>query len=329
MYSKKMLCYKLCYCLGVGEEALQEDFTQLHELAKESNYFDALKVTRTYRAISRIYFAVARRYDLYTPGKSFTKVAGTLFKPVLEGVDLVPELIYSDAGDVRSFLGKLAEMSHQMLPQLYAELKPAIDYLSFEMLVRLEPLTEMELEKVSYILRHSRVQYNVYFFASELFNFASRDMLKSDATLRKCLAIVTGRESCRSSDTSELAKELGKQDDGYFVSASMLVQNYKNIYLVQKDMPADAQSKVLSVFAEAAVPVNVTADPEGFMKLWDERPDMHESVIVIARLRKDDVLNLLKHCDTLQLTLLIPIVRTLYRKVLSGEIERTSLLSLE
>lgn len=328
MYQNKLLCFKMCYCLGVGDDTLQCDFAELHEIAKSTGYYDTLKVARTYRAISRVYYTVARHSELYTPEKSFAQVAGQRFKPYLEGTDFVPELVYQDAGNVKDFLGKLAEMSHQLLPSLYAELKPALDYMSFEMLLHLKPLSTLEMQKVHYILRRIPVQYNIYFFASDLFNVAMRDMLKTDAALRKCISIVTGRQLDKSADTSDLAKELDKRDDGYFVSASGLMTEYKNIYFIQKDLPADVQAKMLTLFSEASVPLNVAADTEGFLKVWDEREDVRESLVVIAKLEEEDLLKIREHCEGVNAVLLIPIARMLYRKVLSGEFDRVALLSL-
>ena len=328
MFQNKLLCYKVCYCLGVADETLQCDFPELHEIAKSIGYFDTLKTVREFRAIARIYYTVARHSELYTPDKSFTAVAGTRFKPFTEGTAITPEIIYQDSQGVQDFICKLAEMARQRVPALYNELRPALDYLSFEMLMRLEPLSPLEMQKIHYILRRIPVQYNIYFFASDLLNVALRDMLKTDAALRKCISIVTGRPLDKSSDTSTLAKELDKRDDGYFVSVNSLAQVYKNVYLVQKDIPADLQAQVLTLFSEHSVPVSATADHEAFMKIWDERESVREGTVVIMRPSEEELNEIREHCPQLGQVLLIPVSRTLYRKILSGDYEGVTLLSL-
>lgn len=328
MHQNKLLCYKLCYCLGVADETLQGDFAELHTIAKEMKYFEQLKTAREFRAIARIYYTVVRHCELYTKDRTFSSVAGPRFKSYLEGTNIEPEIIYQDSSDVLDFINKLSEMSHQMLPTLYNELKPAVDYLSFEMLMNLKALTDPELQKVHYILRRLPVQYNIYFFASDLFNVALRDMLKTDAALRKCISIVTARPLDKSSDTSTLAKELDTRDDGYFVVVASLVKSHKNLYLIQKEVPADQQAQILALFSEQSVPVTVIADQEAFVKLWQEREDIHTETAVIVRPSEEELAELQESCPGLNQVMLIPIARNLYRKILSGEFSNVSLLSL-
>lgn len=328
MFQNKLLCYKVCYCLGVADETLQCDFPELHEIAKSIGYFENLKTVREFRAIARIYYTVVRHSELYTPEKSFSAVAGSRFKSYTEGTGIAPEIIYQDSCGVQNFICKLAEMSRQMIPAVYNELKPALDYLSFESLMRLKPLSDLELEKVHYILRRIPVQYNIYFYASDLYNVALRDMLKTDAALRKCVGIVTGRSLDKSSDTSDLARELDKRDDGYFVSVNSLSQMYKNVYLVQKDIPPDIQAQILTLFSQHSVPVSATETKEDFMKIWDEREAVREGTILISRPTEEELCALREHCPGLGHVLLIPIARTLYRKILSGDYENVTLLSL-
>lgn len=328
MYQNKLLCFKTCYCLGVADVDLESDFPQLYGIAKSIGYFDTLKVTRTYRALTKIFYTVARHSILYTPDKTFAAVAGNRFKSYLEGTDLTPDVIYQDAENVRDFLNKLVEKSHIMLPAVYAELKPALDYLSFETIMRLEPLSDGDVQKLFHILRRIPVKYNIYFFADDLFNITMRDMLRTDVSLRKCISMVTGRPLDKSSDTSDLAKELDKRDDGYYVSPGGLAARYKALYILQSNLAVDEQASVLSMFADNPIPINVSADTEAFLKLWDDDKVPKEEIALVARLTDEELTSIREHCGKLDIALLIPVTRSLYKRVLSGQFENVALLPL-
>lgn len=185
MYQNRLLCYKVSYCLGVEDYVLAHDFHKLHEISKEIGYFNSCPTARKYRALCRMFYRVTRHYELFTPGKSFGAVAGNRYKTYLKGTGIFPEIIYKDCANVLEFLNTLVGMSQRLLPALYEELKPSTDYLSFASVLRLEPMSELQMKQVQYILRRIPPNYCIYFFGSEVYNstlrFVYREESKDDA----------------------------------------------------------------------------------------------------------------------------------------------------
>lgn len=358
MYQNRLLCYKVSYCLGVEDYVLARDFHGLHEIAKEIGYFDSCPIANKYRALSRVFYMVTRHYEMYAPGKSFGSVAGNRFKPFLKGTGISPETIYKDSADVSDFLSKIAGMSQKLLPALYDELKPATDYLSFISVLKLEAMSEPVMKKVQYILRRLPPTYCVYFFGSDLYNvllrFVRKDeevteekganggegadkkvktsfvmdgLLRSDPILRKSISVATSRPVDRCTDTSTLATELSKRDDGHFVTAADIGTTFKNLFMLQSGLSNDAQATVLSMFAEETVPITAVTDIPAFIELWNKREDIHTNTVLLCRGSEEDVNTILEACPGISMCMLVPISGTLYKAVLSGKYERINLLS--
>lgn len=328
MYQNKLLAFKLSYCLGVKDETLGRDFPEVYNVAKSSGYLDEIPTSRTFRAINHIYYTVMRYADLYVPQKSFNTIAGGRYQSILEGSGLAPDIIYQDSKDVLDFLSKLASMSRQLIPSVYNELKPALDYLSFEMMVGIVAPSEDQLRKIRYMLRRVPSSYNIYFYASDLFNAAKGDILRTDASLRKCISLVTGRTAEKCLDTSKLNKALTDRDDGYFVSANTVSRDNKNIYLLQQNLTAEAQAQFLSKFSESATPVSVLATVDSFVQLWESNEAIQDSAAILALLTEEEVVTLREKCPTLNQVLLIPMAKPLYTKVLAGEFQNVRVLSM-
>lgn len=328
MYQNKLLCFKTCYCLGVSDATLQTDFPELHEIAQSTGYYDSLVVAKKYRAITRIFYTVVRYADLYEPMKSFNAVAGDRFKSFLEGTGLNPDLIYKESSDLPEFINRLVEMSHRMLPNLYDELKLGLDFTSFETIMRLKCLSADEIESIRFALRRTSIQYSVYFFESPILNIAVRDMLRTDSSLRKFISMAIHRPLDRGVDTSNLALELNKRDDGYFVSMQEVMQDYKNVYMITSDLSPEIQSEIVSCSGSNNIPLNVAGDINLFIEAWKIKESLHSSTVILARINEEELSRLQENCPGVVVVLLIPVNRTLYRNVLSGLIENTYMLSM-
>lgn len=331
MYQNKLLCYKVCYCLGVAEETLETDFTTLHGVAKVSNYFDPLKITRTYRAISHIYFHVLRNLEHYRDHTSRPLFCGSQYDPYVKGTMFNPLEVWESCDSVRVFLRKLAERAHILLPSVYEELKPGLDYLSFEMLCRIDAMRDSEIERVSFLIRRLPRSHNIYFFSNELFNISLRDaniynnnLLKADAKLKKAVAVVTGAPLETVTDTSALAATIKRFADGYFVHADGFKDGFEAVYFVEEGMDAANIEKTTTALKGADVKYKVV---KTFADL-NEKVRANKAAAIIAHMPMAELEKVITE-DGARIVLTLPLPKTLYRKVLSGAYgERVSLLSL-
>lgn len=222
MYQNEVLAYKLSYCLGVTNSALAENFGKMNAIAAQSKYWTNFPLAREMRAIYRIYFQVLRKFSVYSATRSFYAVDAPRVDDYTAGVDVDFAGIFANAEDALDFVNKLAEMVNHNLEDLYKQLQNTLDYSLFLLLMKLPTLDTLRAEQISFLLKREDPRYNIHFFGNDVLNAAVPELLRSDLTLRRRLALITGEHVGATEDTSSLMTALLDFQQDAFIQVSDL-----------------------------------------------------------------------------------------------------------
>lgn len=336
MISGTILCYKMCYCLGVPADTLKFDFPALSETATNCAYFEELPNTRKFRAVNHVFFFVVRNPSIFVDGKAtgrtFHKVVGKRFDEVLENSGFSPDVMWDDSHSVLEFLAKLSECSRKLIPQVYEELKAGISYTSFETLMRLPELNQATLDSAGFNMRRLPSSMNIYFFECESLNISTGTMFKSDKALLKTLRIALGRSRETMVDTSKLAdawKDVAPSAaTKYFMTAEQASAGYKHIFYVPTGIETTTQTRVMERFMQTGASFQIVPDLTAFEELWGKSEDLHEGTLLICRRPKADIDKMIEKYPGLDISIVISMEQVLYKSILAGYYEHVTAFSM-
>lgn len=333
MLSDTLLCYKMCYCLGATDSILQYDYPALAEVARQCNYFDDLKDTRTLRAVNHVFFYVCRYRGQFASGKSFSKTIGNEMGDMLEGIDFNPNIMYEDSVDLLDFLGKLAEKSRKLLPSVYDELKPGISYTSFEVLLRLPTPTQAMFDSANYNMRTLTAGYNFYFFDKEALNLAAKSMFKSDPALLKAVRIARGTTKDNVVDTSRLAEVWSQQGpvvtEQHFVNVKVAQDLGKTLVYLSEGIESTTQAHLMERVASVPLNMNMVATKEAFDAMASKEDFKQSETMLVCRTSKSGIDALIKQYPELSISVVMPMEQNLYKSILAGHYHNVSVFSLK
>lgn len=328
MGNNQLLCYKLCFCLGMETETLMERYSNVHALIQRDGYLkNVSEDVRLYRCIMRLYFLLIRHYNLYRRVKSIFDVSGDRLAPYLLGLDFKPDDIFKASGSVCDCLNILAKLANDQLPQVYTELEIGLPFSDFSTLVELPQLKEQDILQVQFMLKRVSPHYNFYFFASPVFNVSVPDMLKSDMTLIKRMELVTGRHVARTKDKSALAVAMQQEDDRAF----LCLEDIPKFDYVFMDNAA------VSVEIKNILPSLFTANPESY--IWCKNrlqcfnslteKNTPQNSLLITHCYDTTLDRMVEQMERVSFLLTMPLPHTTYYRALRHSWPNTYLLSIK
>lgn len=322
MYQNKLLCYKLCYCLGVPEESLKLSFSQIHAIAEDTGYFKDHGCARLYRAYARVYFIVIRHNELYRKARSLWEVAGHRLDSYLSDLSVDINSLFVNSSSIEEFLQIIAGCANNLLAGVYADLLPGIPFEDFVTLLKLKKPSQLEIAQMQFMLRRQPSQYNIYFAAGDVLNVALVDMLHSDVNLLKRVRLVTGNTGFKVADTSVLCTALRNADDTAFLH----MDDLKSFDYVIVDKTAlndlDTLKETISEGCSLTLCDNLAECLSCIQP--DSTP---ESTVIVVHCTEDELRSLTDYSDEVTIISTLPIPRNVYRQILRREWQNVYLLS--
>ena len=323
MNQNKLLCYKLCFCLGVPEESLKLSFSQIHTIAASMGYFKARESVRLYRAYARVYFIVIRHYELYRKAKSLWEVAGHRLDSYISDIPVDFNEMFVSAATIESFIGTIAGFANNLIAEVYNELTPGISFEDFSCLLTLKKPSELDIAQMQFMLRRQPSQYNIFFSASDVLNVAMVDMLHSDMNLLKRIRLVTGNLASRPADKSALSEALRNADDIAFLRTDDL----KGFDHVIVDKSAMCQGDTPKVTSRECGGDIFYCDNIAECLSHVHQGCTAENTVIVAHCTEEELNSLLDFANDVTIVSTLPLPRNVYRQILRREWKNVYLLS--
>lgn len=322
----KLLCYKVCYALGVPDFILKQAYKDIWEVSTESGYFDNRVTVNEFRSISHIYFMCAKHYDLYSASKSIIDVAGERFDAYLKHTRIDMEHLYKSNGDLGNFLHNIAMRANSLLPDVYRELATGLLFTDFYNLFSL-PTVSMrpDFSRIEYILAKSHNKFNIYFWFDDLLNINNGEVLSSDVILLRRLSISSGRTIDVEKDKSVLVDLLRDRDDKYFINILDLAP-YFTIYVDGESVNRKCLNKLATLYGD-----KVQIVPEKLLgknnKLKAGISFNDSSVYITAVYDEKDMFYPDNVSEYLPVIVCLPAPQKLFTSIISGQYPNLRLMS--
>ena len=326
MFQNKIFSYKISYCLGVPESALASTFGQIHLTAMRIRYWSNCPVAKEYRATSRVYFMLIRKYDIFSEAKSL-KAPDDINRwgGYLEGVKYDFEGIFQRSVNLDTCINTFGGHMNELLPRLYKELKYEMDMMHFMRLLQVPELSPTRIQEVRFALKRETPAYNIHFFGSEILNICLSDMIKSDVSIRRRLSIIFGEMIPQSNDNSNLANELRIAVSEARMAPSELTR-FKTIIIDDMSVADDRLFACIERFTEQGCKVihcqgvipTVEAVPEG---------SAPENTVLVTHWEADTLQKYVGVTKNATVAVTMHIPRLTYKQILSRAYPNTVLLS--
>ena len=328
MKKGNILCYKLCYCLGVPNEGLHAHYRVTHSAALQIKYFDRLSATQTYRALARVYFILIKHnHDFATMDTLDGNLEVRLQKHIANAeVDI--RKIFRERKSFVSCLNQLAREANNLLPRIYEELKPGIEYCDFARLLTLADTMSMrDVYKVKFAMQMTPQFFNIYFFADPIYNYSSNEMLSSDAKLLERIALHTGEQGKRLVDSSDLATCVEENKESHYLRLEQLTQ-YTDICVDDSTCTPEVLDAIDSLNSDYCCIHHYETLTDCIQQLPDNTsPD---NTLLVFRWTLDNNMNDVRWLNSrVAMLLVMPVKRELYRGITTGEYANTYLLSIK
>ena len=326
MNKETILCYKLCYCLGVPDAGRYVRYRAAHNAAKECKYFEELHSTRKFRALSYIYFMLIKHNQDYPDQSNMSDSLEFAIedRAALASIDLSKVLASCDT--LISCINILAREANKLLPMMYRELTPSVEYCDFARLLTLrDSLTIREVLKIQYVMRMSPQSLNIYFFADPIYNFAMNEMLSADKRVCERIMLQTGITPARPRDTSMLAQFAYKNREARYLRLEHL-SRFSEIYVDDSSCSIEIRNAVDNLASD----VFKVHHFDSFTDCVQTIPEQNDpsSSILLFRPAKEGSLDTLRWLlNRVSFLMLMPLRQELYFRVLDDEYENAYLFS--
>ena len=327
MGQNQLLCYKLCYILGVTEETLYLRFRRLHELAIKGDYFKDKPAVRDFRALTRVYFLLIRHYDLYRKANSIFEISGNRLDDYLNGVSFDVDSIFKSSSNLVECINMFSRLVSDLLHKVYIELEIGLSFSEFLLFTELPQIMEQELRQVQFLLKRSPSYFNIYFFASEVLNADISEMMRSDKFLLKRLLLVTGCRIASCSDTSSLALAVQNEDNSAFLKVQDLDQ-FQWVYVDMTSVSNEVKEMISKMqFGEDTEVIYVANRVQCFERLTGDNTTTNTVLITHCH---EQIIDMLQDWTChVSILLTMPLPKTTYRRVVKHDWSNVYLLSMK
>ena len=328
MGNKQLLCYKLCYCLGVATEDLMARYPHVYTAIERGGHFSTLgKDVKSYRCLTRIYFLLIRHYNLYRKVRSIYDVSGDRLNSYLNGIDFDPDEVFKASTSLCACLNTLAVMANNYLPQVYTEMEIGLPFSEFLLLTQFPQLKEQDIIQIQFMLKKVPSTCNIYFFSSPVFNVDLPGMLRSDTALVKRLTLVTGPNSQHGRDTSTLAMAMKGEDDKAFLRLED-IPTFDYVFMDNAAVPIEIKNILPTLFEDR--PDSYIWCPNR-VKCFQALTDVHtpQNSLLITHCYDttlDKMVDMMEHISFL---LTMPLPHATYYRALQRSWPNTYLLSIK
>lgn len=325
MYQNRLLCFKVCWTIGIPENILSNMYPELVNTARNIHYFDDLRATNDLRATLRLLYDVIRNYALYTHIESVELIDFSRFAEYFERCSCDLTDVVRKAKNAKVLVNTLGRRANNLLADAYRELKLGLEFEDFLLLFRVPPLTEGEIVKTRFMMKLDSEFPYTYFFGDTILNSNKSCMFQQDWNLLQRISIVTGLAPLKLKDHSSLAIALKDCDDQAFIASTDL-NRFSTIYIdtstveattldiIQANLPYKLNATLCRDFEECVSSASSAGDAS--------------TTAILAHVDKSELVRSLTGSTSATIILTMPVHKGLYKQILRRDFPDTYLLSI-
>lgn len=212
MERNKIICFKICYLMGMKTYDLYNTFPFLCRCCDNIDYFNGMQAVKKYRDISMVYYLLIRRSVRLSTSEELHRLFESVLKIGTVGDTLQEFKITYGECSLVSVLNELSLCSNSLLDTMFSEIELPVSREIFSRLFFRDALSEINLQEMRFVIERSKPPFKFAFGTGFLLNHNLYSFLYSDSKFRERINVITlGAKLPVLQDTSRLYEYVDKK----------------------------------------------------------------------------------------------------------------------